>query len=136
MAISPSLSSHDAARPELKYLNPLPEHNSTCQHIAEADDVPLRVSMFCDSSPETIRSMVSILQENGECVVSCGSARNVHNIQLFAAADLSMSIAPVPPSRQYSQMFVSPSRGLHTELPEGLLCVRACIRVDLDLSST
>ena len=56
------------------------------RHIMEADDVPLRVSMFCDSSPETITSMVQILQENGECVVSCGSSRNVHNMQLFACA--------------------------------------------------
>ena len=75
------------------------------RHLIEADDVPLRVSMFCDSSPETITSMVGILQENGECVVSCGSSRNVHNMQLFATADLSMSISPQPPSRQFSLMY-------------------------------
>jgi len=103
------------------------------RHITEADDVPLRVSMFCDSSPETITSMVSILQENGECVVSCGSSRNVHNIGLFASADLSMSIAPQPPSRQYSHAYGDAARvlysGLHTELAEGVTSVPCALNM-------
>ena len=36
------------------------------RHIAEADDVPLRVSMFCDSSPETVTAMVGILQVSSQ----------------------------------------------------------------------
>jgi hypothetical protein len=103
------------------------------RHITEADDVPLRVSMFCDSSPETITSMVAILQENGERVVSCGSSRNVHNLALFAAADLSMSVAPQPPSRQYSHMYGDGARvlysGLHTELAEGVTSVPCALNM-------
>eukprot|EP00961_Rhodomonas_salina_P153860 2072385-Rhodomonas_salina.2 len=79
------------------------------RHIKEADDVPLRVSMFCDSTPNTITSMVGILQEHGELVLCCGSARNMHNMHLFAVADISMSVDPLPPCREEENQ-LPPSR--------------------------
>jgi hypothetical protein len=36
--------------------------NAIRKHIEEADDVPLRVSMFCESDVPSIRSMMGILQ--------------------------------------------------------------------------
>jgi len=69
------------------------------KHILEADDVPLRVSMFCDSSPDTMASMIEILQENGELVMCCGSTKNIHNMHLFASADVSMAVDPLPATR-------------------------------------
>jgi magnesium-transporting ATPase (P-type) len=73
------------------------------RHIKEADDVPLRVSMFCDATPSTITQMLGILQEHGELVISCGSGLNLHNMPTFAKADLSISVEPLPPSRELLQ---------------------------------
>ena len=100
------------------------------RHIEEADDVPLRVSMFCDSSPETITSMVGILQEHGECVVACGSSRNAHNMQLFATADLAVSATPLPPVREHGEGARLGWGGLHAELPESITSVPCALNVN------
>ncbi len=48
----------------------------------------VQVSMFCESEPTTIRSMMEILQGHGELVVCCGSSLNMHNMPVFEAADM------------------------------------------------
>ena len=40
----------------------------------EVDNVPLLVSLFTDSTPSTVKSMIDIFRENGEVVLSIGSA--------------------------------------------------------------
>ena len=42
-------------------------------HLKHVDNVPLLVSLFTDSTPQTIQDMVGILRENGEVVMSIGS---------------------------------------------------------------
>jgi hypothetical protein len=59
--------------------------------------------MFCDATPSTITQMLGILQEHGELVISCGSGLNLHNMPTFAKADLSISVEPLPPSRELLQ---------------------------------
>ena len=42
-------------------------------HLKHVDNVPLLVSLFTDSTPDTVKAMVGILRENGEVVMSIGS---------------------------------------------------------------
>jgi hypothetical protein len=44
------------------------------KHLKEVDNVPLLVSLFTDSTPATTKSMIEIFRENGEVVLSLGSA--------------------------------------------------------------
>lgn len=44
------------------------------KHLIQVDNVPLLVSLFTDATPDTIKSMVGILREHGEVVMSIGSA--------------------------------------------------------------
>lgn len=48
--------------------------------------------MFCDASSETIKGMVEIYREEGEVVVTIGSAINFSNIQIFERADLAFAL--------------------------------------------
>ncbi|KAJ3071154.1 hypothetical protein HDU98_005730 [Podochytrium sp. JEL0797] len=63
-------------------------------HIETVDDVPLRVSLFAESSPPSVLEMIKIFQENGEVVCCIGSSLNETNIESFATADLSVAIDP------------------------------------------
>uniref|UniRef100_K3WDV0 Cation-transporting P-type ATPase C-terminal domain-containing protein n=1 Tax=Globisporangium ultimum (strain ATCC 200006 / CBS 805.95 / DAOM BR144) TaxID=431595 RepID=K3WDV0_GLOUD len=57
------------------------------RHLAEVDNVPLLVSLYTDSTPETISEMISIFQENNEVVMGVGSSLKESNAPLFSKAD-------------------------------------------------
>ncbi|KAJ3129352.1 hypothetical protein HK100_008688 [Physocladia obscura] len=63
-------------------------------HIRTVDDVPLRVSLFAESSPPSIVEMIKILQENGEVVICLGSSLNESNVAAFGTADLAIAVDP------------------------------------------
>ena len=65
-------------------------------HIAETDNVPLLVPIFCDSTPDTTREMIQIMQENGEVVLCIGSSLNMHSEPAYAQADASFALQPLP----------------------------------------
>ncbi|GMF38492.1 unnamed protein product [Phytophthora fragariaefolia] len=62
------------------------------RHLAEVDNVPLLVSLYTDSTPETIREMISIFQENHEVVMGVGSSLKESNAPLFSKADLAVAM--------------------------------------------
>ncbi|KAG1705284.1 hypothetical protein DVH05_004215 [Phytophthora capsici] len=62
------------------------------RHLAEVDNVPLLVSLYTDSTPETISEMISIFQENNEVVMGVGSSLKESNAPLFSKADLAVAM--------------------------------------------
>ncbi|RLN49540.1 hypothetical protein BBJ29_005080 [Phytophthora kernoviae] len=62
------------------------------RHLAEVDNVPLLVSLYTDSTPETISEMISIFQENHEVVMGVGSSLKESNAPLFSKADLAVAL--------------------------------------------
>lgn len=66
------------------------------EHIKTVDNVPLLVPIFSDSTPETRREMIKILQENGEVVLCIGSALNMDSTPSYAQADVAAAMQPLP----------------------------------------
>lgn len=64
-------------------------------HLENVDDVPLRVSLFAECTPDSTIEMIKILQENGEVVCCIGSSLNPHNVPIFALADVSIAVDPL-----------------------------------------
>ena len=64
------------------------------KHVEGNDDVPLRVPMFCDATPNSVQAMIRMYQENGEVVAVVGSSLKVENMEAFMAADLAFSLRP------------------------------------------
>ncbi|TMW61091.1 hypothetical protein Poli38472_014552 [Pythium oligandrum] len=62
------------------------------RHIEEVDNVPLLVSLFTDSTADTIGSMISIFQENDEVVLGVGSSLRASNAALFSKADVAVAL--------------------------------------------
>ncbi|CEG40071.1 Uncharacterized conserved protein [Plasmopara halstedii] len=62
------------------------------RHLAEVDNVPLLVSLYTDSTPDTISEMISIFQENHEVVMGVGSSVKESNAPLFSKADLAIAL--------------------------------------------
>ncbi|CAH0518116.1 unnamed protein product [Peronospora belbahrii] len=62
------------------------------RHLEEVDNVPLLVSLYTDSTPETISEMISIFQENHEVVMGVGSSLKESNAPLFSKADLAVAL--------------------------------------------
>lgn len=76
-------------------ISKLPEGISKVRdHIHHVDNVPLLVSLFTDSTPDTSREMISILQENGESVLCIGSSLNDFNFKTFLQSDVAISLEP------------------------------------------
>ncbi|ORX41336.1 hypothetical protein BCR36DRAFT_364581 [Piromyces finnis] len=69
-------------------------------HIENVDDIPLHVSLFAECTPNAIKELIEIFQENGEVVCCIGSALNFKNISSFAIADVSVAIAPLHTKQQ------------------------------------
>jgi hypothetical protein len=69
--------------------------SSIRQHLRDIDDVPLLVSLFADSSPETSEEMVRIIQENGGVVLAVGSPLHGQHTRLFSQADVSVCLDPL-----------------------------------------
>ncbi|CEO97487.1 hypothetical protein PBRA_000832 [Plasmodiophora brassicae] len=90
----------DAAGPNMATdsalnISKLPEGISKVRdHIHHVDNVPLLVSLFTDSTPDTSREMISILQENGESVLCIGSSLNDFNFKTFLQSDVAISLEP------------------------------------------
>ncbi|KUF91449.1 T-complex protein 1 subunit eta [Phytophthora nicotianae] len=62
------------------------------RHLGEVDNVPLLVSLYTDSTPDTISEMISIFQENHEVVMGVGSSLKESNAPLFSKADLAVAL--------------------------------------------
>ncbi|RHY31440.1 hypothetical protein DYB32_003494 [Aphanomyces invadans] len=77
------------------------------RHLELVDNVPLLVSLYTDSTPDTIKEMISIFQENHEVVLGVGTSLRESNVPLFAQADLSVALEG------------SPHTLFDTELPKG-----------------
>ncbi|CAM9208539.1 unnamed protein product, partial [Ectocarpus fasciculatus] len=115
-------------------------------HIESVDNVPLLVSLFTDATPETIKDMLAIYQENDECTLAVGMSHRAVNADLFRAADLSFSVESLPLNQPLASLPVaSASRfsaidsafnssivGLHTALPLGDVMRRGGAIVGLD----
>ena len=66
-------------------------------HLAEKiDDVPLLVSMFSDSTPESVLEMVKLYQLHGEVVCIVGGVLNSRNMAVYQTADISVGIGLQP----------------------------------------
>ncbi|CAB1120292.1 unnamed protein product [Ectocarpus sp. CCAP 1310/34] len=115
-------------------------------HIESVDNVPLLVSLFTDATPETIKDMLAIYQENDECTLAVGMSHRAVNADLFRAADLSFSVESLPLNQPLSSLPVASSSrfsaidsafnssivGLHTALPLGDVMRRGGAIVGLD----
>jgi magnesium-transporting ATPase (P-type) len=67
------------------------------QHLAaKVDDVPLLVSMFSDSTPESILEMVKLYQLHGEVVAVVGGTLNSRNMAAYEAADVAVGLGIQP----------------------------------------
>jgi hypothetical protein len=72
------------------------------EHLKVVDNVPLLVSLFTDSTPDTIRQMINIFRENGEVVMTVGSSFKELNQPLFSASDIGVPVATLPGEREIS----------------------------------
>jgi len=45
------------------------------KHVIEVDDVPLRVPVFTDCSPDAVSEMIQVMQEGGDVVACLGMTR-------------------------------------------------------------
>lgn len=63
-------------------------------HLETMDNVPLLVSLFTDSTAETTKEMVQIMQDYGEVICVMGSSANYKNIGTFIQSDASLAIEP------------------------------------------
>eukprot|EP00762_Andalucia_godoyi_P003620 ANDGO_00743.mRNA.1 hypothetical protein len=63
-------------------------------HLQDVDDVPLLVSLFCDSRPEGVADMTSIYHENGDIVCCVGNASSLRHLKTFLTADVTLGTAP------------------------------------------
>ncbi|OQR86558.1 hypothetical protein ACHHYP_20476 [Achlya hypogyna] len=66
------------------------------RHLETVDNVPLLVSLYTDSTPETIEEMISIFQENHEVVLGVGTSLRESNVPLFSKADLAVAFEGNP----------------------------------------
>lgn len=62
------------------------------RHLEDVDNVPLLVSLYTDSTPETIRDMLAIFQDHHEVVMGVGASLNERNAALFAKADTATAL--------------------------------------------
>jgi hypothetical protein len=70
--------------------------NAIKHHLQEVDNVPLLVSLFTDSTPETIQQMIEIFREYGETVYTIGSGYRDYNSTIFQASNLSTALFTIP----------------------------------------
>jgi len=104
------------------------------KHVKEVDNVPLLVGLYSKATPYRAKQMMSILQENGECVTCVGSALQP-NFETFRQANNSVSVlvGAVP---QCSRCFGSrePRGGVATA-GDGLLAPSTVGRAEFQLSA-
>ena len=65
-------------------------------HLANVDNVPLLVPLFTDCTPDAVRVMIQIMQENGEVVLCMGNPWVRDNLPLFGQAEIGLSLLPSP----------------------------------------
>lgn len=103
-------------------------------HIQAVDNVPLLVSLFTDSTPDTIRQMINVFKEHGEVVLSVGCSYRAHNQEIFNASDVGVSVATLPgemviPSRVQDAAGKFPSCSRHSLCQADLLLVFGLIGI-------
>lgn len=89
------------------------------KHLRDTDNVPLLVSLFTDSTPESTKGMLRIMRDYGEMVCVVGSAMRRASPALFDEADLAISIAaaePVPATLTTVPQFADPVLRFGAEL--------------------
>lgn len=65
----------------------------------QVDNVPLLVSMFTDSTTQTIEEMFQVFQDYDESVLCVGTTFRAANASLYAAADVAVSLSGLPGGR-------------------------------------
>jgi magnesium-transporting ATPase (P-type) len=78
-------------------------------HLKNVDNVPLLVPLFTDCTPEAVKEMMTIMQENGEIVLCMGSAWIVDNMPLFKQAEIGLSLIPANSDRTESDCSMLPT---------------------------
>lgn len=63
-------------------------------HIQSVDDVPLRVSVFTETSPDTVGEMINVMRDWGEVAAVYGSPLCGGNVKAFLQANASIAILP------------------------------------------
>lgn len=68
------------------------------QHLEQVDDIPLLVSLYANSSPDTTKEMLRLLKDRGAVVTLVGSALRTSNFDLFneVACPISILLLPYP----------------------------------------
>jgi hypothetical protein len=84
------------------------------KHLAEVDDVPLLVSLFSDSQPESTRNMIGIMEENHEIVCVVGSSIGVRNTPIFVQGNVAVSVDPTSEQQPNSTIAAIYNRPLQT----------------------
>ena len=74
------------------------------EHLQKVDNVPLLVSLFTDSTPDTINEMFAVFHDYHESVLCVGCAFRATNAPLFRRADLSVSIEGLPGMTKISSL--------------------------------
>ncbi len=74
------------------------------KHIEEVDNVPLLVSLFTDSTPQTILEMIAILKEYHETVLCIGTGYRLANAAAFEMADLTVVREALPAGQEASTL--------------------------------
>jgi hypothetical protein len=64
--------------------------------LQNVDNVPLLVSLYTDSTPETICDMVGIFREYGEVVLTIGSGYRAYNHSIYMVSDIATSVTVLP----------------------------------------
>ena len=65
-------------------------------HLKEVDNVPLLVSLYTDSTPDTTRQMVEVFRSYGEVVLTVGSTYRANNSEIFQSANIAVPVAMLP----------------------------------------
>ncbi|KAJ1503977.1 hypothetical protein HMI56_001854 [Coelomomyces lativittatus] len=65
-------------------------------HLQQVDDIPLHVSLFAESSPSKMASMIHLFQDHQDVVCCLGSTLSLHPPRSFMAADLAIGMHPIP----------------------------------------
>jgi hypothetical protein len=68
------------------------------QHLRVVDNVPLLVSLYTDSTPDTTREMIQVFREYGEVVLTVGAAYRAQNQAIFDVSSLAVAVAMLPGS--------------------------------------
>lgn len=82
--------------------------NNVRSHLQNVDNVPLLVPLFTDCSPDAVKEMMKIMQENGEKVLCLGNSIVLENLSIFDQADVGISLLPALDDRRECDCLMLP----------------------------